>query len=298
MAGAATATANSTTLNAGPAAANATATGGSPGFDFMGNGGDATATANSTAAGYGAASAAATATGGSADFGPEGAATATVNSTAAGYGAASAVATATGGSTDSGALGAANASSTAITDHGAIAQAQSTAVGSSGEAQSTAATGFTTSTATAPTGGTATTNAIAQAGGSGQTFDNPGETAYAFTVGDPSKIYTTALIGTSSQVANALLGPNDVIFGAAILGANYASDGGGESDIYTATSTIDLVYGGDLMLGLIDEQQSGFTGGAGFEIDRIHRFRQWRHDPGQELYQPHGRRQLFPGSGH
>ena len=56
-----------------------------------------------------------------------------------------------------------------------------------------------------------------------------------------------------------------MIFGAAILGANYASDGGGESDIYTATSTIDFAYGGDLMLGLIDDQQSGFTNGTGFE---------------------------------
>ena len=180
----------------------------------------------------------------------------------------------------------------------AIAQAQSTAVGSSGEAQSTATTGFTTSTATAPTGGTATTNAIAQAGGEGQTFANPGETAYAFTVGDPSKTYTTALIGGASTVAGALLGPRDVIFGAAILGANYASDGGGESDIYTATSTIDFAYGGDLTLGLIGGQESGFTGGAGFEIDRIHRLRKRRHDSGPELHQPRGRRQLFPGSGH
>jgi hypothetical protein len=121
------------------------------------------------------------------------------------------------------------------------------------------------SIATAPTGGTATTNAIAQAGGAGQAFANPGQTAYAFTVGDPDKAYTTMLIGTSSEVADALLGPRDMIFGAAILGANYASNGGGESDIYTATSTIDFVYGGDLTLGLIGDQQSGFTGGAGFE---------------------------------
>ena len=62
-----------------------------------------------------------------------------------------------------------------------------------------------------------------------------------------------------------MLGPRDVIFGAAILGANYASDGGGESDVYTATSTIDFAYGGDLTLGLIGGQESGFTGGAGFE---------------------------------
>ncbi len=179
------------------------------------------------------------------------------------------VATATGGApgallSGSGTQGAANASSTATTDHGAIAQAESTAVGSSGQAQSTATTGFTTSTATAPTGGTATTNAIAQAGGSGQTFANPGDTAYAFTVGAPDKAYSTSLISSASTVAGALLGPRDAVFGAAILGANYASDGG-ESDIYTATSTIDFAYGGDLVLGLIDDQESGFTNGAGFE---------------------------------
>jgi len=58
------------------------------------------------------------------------------------------------------------------------------------------------------------------------------------------------------------LGP---VLGAAILGANYAPDGGGESDTYTATSTIDFVYGGDLTLGLIGDQESGFADGAGFE---------------------------------
>ena len=152
--------------------------------------------------------------------------------------------------------------------------------------------------ATAPTGGTATTNAIAQAGGAGQAFANPGQTAYAFTVGDPDKAYTTMLIGTSSEVADALLGPRDMIFGAAILGANYASDGGGESDTYTATSTIDFVYGGDLTLGLIGDQQSGFTGGAGFEFDRVHHLRRRDHDPGPDLLQPCGRRQLLRRSGH
>jgi hypothetical protein len=115
--------------------------------------------------------------------------------------------------------------------------------------------------AAAPTEGTAATNAIAQAGGAGQAFVDPGQTAYAFTVGDPNKAYTATLIGGEGNIADALLGP---IFGAAILGANYAS-GGGESDTYTATSTIDFVYGGDLTLGLIGDQQSGFNGGAGFE---------------------------------
>ena len=158
-----------------------------------------------------------------------------------------------------------NANSTATTDHGAIAQAQSTAVGSSGKAQSTAGTSFTDvkvqSTATAPTGSTATTNAIAQAGGSGQAFSNPGQTAYAFAVGAPDKAYATSLIGSAGAVADALLGPRDAIFGAAILGANYAPDGGGESHTYSATSTFDFGYGGDVLLGLIDNQETGFDGG-------------------------------------
>ncbi len=199
---------------------------------------------------------------------------ATANSTTRGDGAASATATATGGAAGrsfigSGTEGAANASSTATTDHGAIAQAQSTAVGSSGQAQSTAGTSFTNvkvqSTATAPTGSTATTNAVAQAGGSGQAFSNPGQTAYAFAVGDPDKAYVTSLIGSAGAIADALLGPRDAVFGTAILGANYAPDGGGESHTYSATSTFDFGYGGDVKLGLIDNQETEFTGGLGFE---------------------------------
>jgi hypothetical protein len=61
------------------------------------------------------------------------------------------------------------------------------------------------------------------------------------------------------------LGPRDQVFGTAILGANYDSDGGGESDTYSATSTFDFAYGGDLELGLIADQVSGFAGGAGFQ---------------------------------
>ena len=245
-----------------------------------GNGGDATAIGNSTAGGGGAAMATATATGGGGGEATEasgngGDATATANSTAGGGGAATATATATGGAPGasfygpSGTEGAANASSTATTDHGAIAQAQSTAVGSSGKAQSTAGTSFTNvkvqSTATAPTGSTATTNAIAQAGGAGQAFGNPGQTAYAFAVGDPNKAYATSLIGSAGTVAGALLGPRDAIFGAAILGANYASDGGGESHTYSAAATFDFGYGGDVLLGLIDNQETGFDSGLGFQ---------------------------------
>ena len=85
--------------------------------------------------------------------------------------------------------GAANATSNAETAKGALAQAQSTALGSSGQAQSTAKTSLAgvsvQSSAVAPTSGsTATTNAIAQ-GGAGQTFANPGQTAYAFSTASP-----------------------------------------------------------------------------------------------------------------
>ena len=150
-----------------------------------------------------------------------------------------------------------------------MAQAQSTAVGSSGEAQSTAQTSFSyvgvQSTAVAEVGSTATSNAIAQAGGAGQAFANPGQTAYAFSVGAPDRAYSTTLIGSASQVADALLGPREAIFGAAILGANYASDGGGESHTYSATSTFDFGYSGDVLLGLIDDQQAGFINGLGFQ---------------------------------
>jgi hypothetical protein len=169
----------------------------------------------------------------------------------------------------SGATGAANTTSNAETAKGALAQAQSTAVGSSGKAQSTALTSYSfvkvQSAAVAQVGSTATTNAIAQGGGSGQAFVNPGQTAYAFSTALPDKANAATLIDGASNVANALLGPRDAVFGTAILGANYATDGGGASHTYSATSTFDFGYGGDLMLGLIGSQENGFAGGVGFQ---------------------------------
>jgi hypothetical protein len=174
------------------------------------------------------------------------------------------------GGQGNGADGAANATSSAITDSGALAQAQSTAVGSSGEAQSTAQTSFgrvslVQSIATAQAGSTATTSATAQAGGSGRSFANPGQTAYAIATGLPGKAYLQTLVVGAGNVATALLGPHDVAFGTAVLGANYAPDGGGESHTYSADSTFDIGYHGDLVLGLIDNQQNGFIGGLGFQ---------------------------------
>ena len=43
---------------------------------------------------------------------------------------------------------------------------------------------------------------------------------------------------------------------------NYAPDGGGDSHTYSAAATFDFGYGGDVKLGLIDSQQSGFASGA------------------------------------
>ena len=62
-----------------------------------------------------------------------------------------------------------------------------------------------------------TTDAIAQ-GGSGQTFVDPGEIA-AISTALPDKAYATTLIGGASNVADALLGSGDEIFGTAILAA-------------------------------------------------------------------------------
>ena len=73
------------------------------------------------------------------------------------------------------------------------------------------------------------------------------------------------MVGGASHVASALLGPRDAVFGTAILGANYAPDGGGESKTYSASSKFDFGYGGDLMLGLIDDQVSGFANSQGFQ---------------------------------
>jgi PEP-CTERM motif len=73
------------------------------------------------------------------------------------------------------------------------------------------------------------------------------------------------LIDGAHNVASALLGPRDGVFGTAILGANYAADGGGASHTYSASSTFDFGYGGDLMLGLIGSQEDGFVDGLGFQ---------------------------------
>jgi PEP-CTERM motif len=292
--GDATASSNATSSLAGNATSIADANGGAgaggfhPGFvvggDNGGNGGDADAISTARSSGTGNASSSANSNGGAggdvtSDFSSKGGdgvdATAMAIATAAGGGTAIANSVATGGAGGAagvgsipGAAGAANATSNAETAKGALAEAQSTAVGSSGNAQSTALTSYSfvkvQSAAVAQVGSTATTNAIAQ-GGAGQAFANPGQTAYAFSTVLPGKAYAATLIGGASHVASALLGPRDALFGTAILGANYASDGGGESSTTSASSTFDFGYGGDLQLGLIDDQVSGFANGLGFQ---------------------------------
>ena len=194
---------------------------------------------------------------------------------ATGGGRATATATAKGGDGGivdeqgtPGAAGSANAASSAATTRGALAQAHSTAVGTSATAQSAAKTslaGVTVqSTAAAATGGAATTDAMAQ-GGAGQALVNPAQSAYAFSTALPDKAYAATLIDGASHVGDALLGPGDAMFGTAILGANYAPDGSGESDTYSASSSFDFAYRGDLLLGLIGAQESGFTDGSCFQ---------------------------------
>jgi hypothetical protein len=255
-----------------------------------GYGGYASAGSTAVTSGSGDASSSANATGGaqgSGDFGYAGGANATADAAAAGGGKAVATAVATGGPFNpfSLAVNTAYATSKAETVNGAMADAQSIAVPgdvrSPGQASSTAKTSFASvsvqSSALATPGvaviglaggAVASTNAIVQ-GGSGQAFANPGETAYAFSTAVSNKAYAASLIGGATNVASALLGLRDAVFGTAILGASYAPDGGGQSNTYSASSTFDFGYRGDLQLGLIDSQLTGFSSGVGFQSMEI-----------------------------
>ena len=68
--------------------------------------------------------------------------------------------------------------------------------------------------------------------------------------------------------ATPCLGRATPFSGLRFLGANYAPDGAGVSHTYSAAATFDFSYGGDLLLGLIDNQQEGFSGGLGFIMPR------------------------------
>jgi hypothetical protein len=215
-------------------------------------GGNASATA-ATSVISGSAEADATAIGGAfvgGGYGIAGEAYAIANAAAAGGGNAVATAMATGGAC----LGACQnsnngyATSNAETVNGAMADAQSSAISGAnsfaeGQASSSAKTSFTgvsvQSSALATNFGTATTNATAQ-GGSGQSPPvNPELNGFAFSTALPNAAYATTLIGSASNVAEALLGPDDTIFGTTILGGSDSS------------STFDFSFRSDLILGVI-----------------------------------------------
>jgi hypothetical protein len=203
--------------------ASATAVGGAGGIPIQGQGGgggggNATATSSASANGTGDATASATATGGAGAgpfSGPNGNATATSSAFANGTGDATASATATNGDLPfSPVFSSVSATSYAETANGGLAQAQaSTDVGSSTSIAKTSFGGVSVqSTAEALFGGTAI--AIAQ-GGTGQPLDIP--PGQGFSIALPDKADASTLIGGESNVADALLGPDDKIFGAAIL---------------------------------------------------------------------------------
>jgi hypothetical protein len=234
-----------------------------------GNGGNATALATSSS-GRGNVSVSASATGGNGglefsqltgDPGAGGDANATADASAGGGGTASANAIATGGLFADFDIpqGAANATSNAETTKGAMAQAQSSGFGgASGEYQSTATTRLAgvsvQSTAMAPSTGPTgfglltdpeTTIAVAQ-GGSGQPVpNNLFQTTFAFSTVLPDRAYAATVVDGASNVADALLGPHDTVFGIAILGEQGIGD--------SASSTFDFRFRGDLLLGLIGE---------------------------------------------
>jgi hypothetical protein len=239
----------------GNATSTATANGGAGGqgifdgdfFEGAGNGGNGTATSSATAIGSGNATSSATATGGDAsgsvgESGQAGGATAASSATAKGSGSATASATATAGvdALNPFVSGGATATSYAETAKGGLAQAQAQAGFNIGESQSTAKTTFrgVSVQSTVELLGGGSTEATAQ-GGSGQSPVNPGFDGLAFATALPNAAYATTLIGSANDVADVLLGSDDMIFGTAILEGSAGS------------STFDFGFQGDLILGVI-----------------------------------------------
>ena len=234
--GDATATSSAVSSGSGNATSAATANGGAGGDGIFegagvagsGAGGNAIASSSARANGSGNAIASATAYGGFGGVGVSqpGNATATSSATAKGSGSATATATATlsvnGGFSFEPAT---DVTSSAETAEGGVAQAQTHADSSSGESLSTAKTTFGGVTVQSTVGGfiTGDTIAIAQ-GGSGQFLVNAEQPVFAFSTALPNAAYATTLIGSASNVADALLGPDDTIFGTAILGFEQQRD--------------------------------------------------------------------------
>jgi hypothetical protein len=217
---------------------SASATGGNGGganAGFSGSGGDASATSTALS-GSGEALSSADAKGGVGfgGFGSSGgSATATANAWTTAGGLAKSVAVAMGGTNGPLAFGTANATSTA-TSASSVGNIRST-----DQAVASMSTGYVT----------ATTNAVAQAGGLGQSFITPDQSVYAFSTARPDEPDLATLIDGASIVSSAFLGPRDMVFGTSILGINYFP---GDNFTYTASSTFDFNYQGDLFLGLVD----------------------------------------------
>jgi hypothetical protein len=65
---------------------------------------------------------------------------------------------------------------------------------------------------------------------------NSGQLAFAFSTAIPNTAHSSTLISSASNVADALLGPDNTILGTAILGG------------FDSSSTFDFSFGGDLIL--------------------------------------------------
>jgi hypothetical protein len=248
--GGATATSSVLSNGSSKAVSTATATGGNSGHGAQitgdANGGNASATSHATANGSGDAASFATANGGgTADLsGDNGSAFASSIAIAKGSGSASAFAIATILGLNNGAV----ASSYAETGEGGLAQAESQSSEFGGifiESNATAKTAYGgVSVQSTFDTGPGSAEAIAQ-GGSGQ-FPASSEPFSASSTALPNTAYATALIGSAGNVADALLGPSDKIFGSTILGR--AAVGAGT----LPSSTFDFSFRGDLILGVID----------------------------------------------
>jgi hypothetical protein len=226
---------SATALATGSSIVSASATGGDGGGSFLsygGSGGNASAMSTGMG-GSGGASSSAYATGGvgQTGLGQGGSATATANASATEGGLAVSEAVATGGNhlslgPDGPYPGPANATSTAL----------STFAGAGVQSIDKAAVSMVTLSGTAIAySGVATANAVAQVGGSGQSFVTPDNSAYAFSTVLPDKADVATLIGGGSNVASAFLGPRDIVFGTAILDINYSPDGPVYSFTYSET---------------------------------------------------------------
>jgi hypothetical protein len=225
------------------------------GFDGMGgNGGDAIATSTSGDA---------TAIGGAGGLSPDepvfggapGNATATSNVTANSGNVTSSATAIAGVTTPASFTGHATATSSATTAEGGLAQAYTRVQADFGESQATAKTSFGgVSVQSTVEAGANSIAAIAQ-GGSGQSLLTSKQfDGFAFSTALPNTAYATALIGSASNVANALLEPGETIFGTAIVGPG-------------GSVTFDFVFRGDLIIGDVDNNSAGSLDSVGPDID-------------------------------